>query len=410
MRKSRASCTAHTLTVVCKPEGKQMKKLVLIGILLSVITSCIKLQDTVVDEDQFLGNKLNSTSIYSKKGNGTFLNPFNINTDNWGLGNIKRLMLVEFDALHGYRSVELQVIEKNGNQGGLVILYYSEKEQADVYHTSEMILSEEMYTNVLNNTTITETPFDYSFEENNGLLRTSLSLQDRFGNQINMSVNEKIGEMEPCGLLAPIGGEANNPEFMTIVFMKHFKFLSQKEEEILVTVNGDKAELLKLPVKANGIKGYQTKYSMEPVTVSWNINENTTLTKLEVNKDKIYRKRDVEIECLDNDGHLEIKRFSGIQKSSYVNFRFSPAIPDLQSLSDGVETNGRFAMSVDDVTGIIAGEYIVSNQNGHIKITISPTEGYSPVPGKAWMKKMVWIANIVNEQDQYTINSNWTKK
>lgn len=375
-----------------------------------MFTSCITIKDSVVDDANFLGNKTNNTNIYSEKSNGTFINLFNINTDNWGLGDIKRLMLVEFEELQGYRSIELQIVENNGKQGGLVIMYYANKEQADVYHTHNLTLSEEMYAHILNNAVITETPIQYQFEENKGLLKASLSFTDKLGNEINMVVNEQLGEMKPCGLLAPIGGEANNPDFMTIVFMKHFKFLSQNEKEIHVSINGDNAELIKLPVQANGIKGYQTKYSIEPIAVSWNMKTTEILTKIRVNEDNLNKQDDIEIECLNNNGHLEIERFTGLQNGHAVNFRFSPALPDLQSLSENVKVEGRFAMGVDEVQGIIAGKYTVESKNGDIKIIIQPTKGYSPIPGKAWMKKMVWIAEITEINNQYKMNSQWIKE
>jgi hypothetical protein len=375
-----------------------------------VFTSCITIKDTVVDEANFLGNKTNNTNIYSKESNGTLINPFNINTNNWGLGDIKRLMLVEFEDLQGYRSIELQVVENNGKQGGLVIMYYANKDQADVYHTPNLSLNKEMYANILNNTEIIATDIQYHFKEKEGLLQASLNFKDKFGNDINMLVNEKLGEMQPCGLLAPIGGEANSPEFMTIVFMKHFKFLSQNEKEIHVSINGDKAELIKLPIRVNGIKGFQTKYSMEPITVSWNMKTIGILNKLRVNENNLYKQEDIEIECLNNKGHLEIERFTGIQQGNLVMFRFSPAIPDLISLRNNIVVKGKFSMSVDSTTGIIAGEYIVTKTKDVVSLTIKPTKGYSPVPGKAWMKKMVWTAKIRETDNQFTIKSQWTKK
>ncbi len=379
-------------------------------LLIVVIQSCIQLKDSVIDENEFLGNKTNPLNIYENPGDGTFINPFNINTDNWGLGNIKKLMLVEFEELHGYCSVELQVAEKDGVEGGLVIVYYANKKQADVYHTPNLFLSKKMYTNILNNAVITETPIQYRFEEKRGLLKASLHFTDRFKNEINMVVDEQLGDMKPCGLLAPIGGEAMDPEFMAIVFMKHFKFLSQNEKEIQVDINGKKAKLIKLPVKANGVKGYQTKYSMEPVTVSWNKNDDTKLKKLRVNKNNLYQKEDSEILCLNNGGHLEIKRFSGIQNRHKVNFRFSPAIPDLQQLKNARTIEGRFSVSVDETTGIIAGEYIIQKQREIIVITIQPTKGYSPVPGKPWMKKMTWKATVSNDtKGDFILKSVWVK-
>ena len=67
-------------------------------------------------------------------------------------------------------------------------------------------------------------------------------------------------------------------------------------------------------------------------------------------------------------------------------------------------------MSVDNVSGIVGGEYIISNQEDELQFLIRPTEGYSPVPGKAWMKKMVWSAKIEENKNEYQITSQWTRK
>lgn len=379
-------------------------------ILIVLMQSCIQLKDSVLNEDEFLGNKTNPLSIYSGPADSSFLNPFNINTDNWGAGNIERLMLTEFKDLERYNSIELQIIEKDNKTGALVILYFADGSQSDIYYTPELVLSEEMYTNVLNKTVLTKTPFEYHFYEEEGMLRCGIELTDRFENKIKMRVVEKLGEMQPVGLLAPIGGEAKNPEFMTLVFMKHFKFLSQNEPEIQVSINNQKAELVKLPVKINDVKGFQTKYSMEPVTVSWNINSDNELKPINSHQSNLIVDENIEIETISNHGFTEISCFTGIQKNHRINFRFSPAILNLQCLKEASEIDGRFAMSVDETKGIIGGNYTIQKQNEKIEISIQPTEGYSPAPGKPWMKKMTWKAEITkNTTGNYHINSAWRK-
>ena len=373
------------------------------------ILSCIQIKSTIVDEDTFLGHHVNDPAIYSKPGNGTFLNPFNINTDNWGVGNIERLLLVEFKPLADYRTIELQMIERNDTLGALVILYFDKTKQADVYHTANLAVDQAMYANILNKTVVTEAEIIPQFEEVDGKLKASLALTDRFNNRIEMQIDEQMPEMAPVGLLAPIGGEAQAPKFMTLVFMKHFRFLSQKETGISVTINDQEVTLDKLPIKVNGIKGYQTKYSMEPVTVTWNINADTLLTPLHLSETDLCRQNDVEIACSDNEGHLEIERFSGIQKNHLVNFRFSPAVPDLQCLADGLQIQGYFVMGIDDVPGIIGGEYQISTSDSEVQFIVEPTEGYSPVPGKAWMKKMTWHAAIKKADGAFRLASQWIK-
>ena len=388
-----------------------MSRLVItISLVVVVFTSCITIKDTVVDETNFLGKKENNTSIYNKKGNGSFINPFNLNTDNWGLGNIKRLMLVEFEDLQGYRSVELQVIEKDGEKGGLVILYHADKDSADVYHSPNLELNKKMYDNILNNVEIRPTNIDYSFEEEKGLLKVALNLKDRIGKTILLQIDEQSNEMKPCGLLAPIGGLSEDPEFMTIVFMKHFRFLSQNENHIHLTINGERAELLKLPLKVNGIKGLQTKYSMEPVSVCWNPTISEKLELLKSTNGK-YSVDNFEIGITDNHSHPEIKTFSGHQGDNLVRFSFSPPIPDLQNLKDDMGKIGRFSMSVDEVEGIMAGVYGVEKREGKVLLTIKPTKGYSPIPGKAWMKRLTWQAELgLQESGEWQITSHWKKK
>jgi len=378
-------------------------------ILLISSHSCIQIKQSVVDENEFLGHKVNDTGIYVQGGFNKILNPFTINTDNWGVGTIKRLLLVEFEPLNNYDCIELQVVENRTEKGALVILYYADSKQADVYHSPNLIIDPTAYKMILNEATVQAATIEYSFLEENGLLKADLRMYDRFGHQIHMIIDEKIGGMLPCELLAPIGGEAEHPEFMTLVYMKHFRFLSQMEEFIDVTIDQVHARLKKLPVKINGVKGYQTKYSMEPVTMSWNKAASSVLVPISVIRGG-YKDSVVEIETIINGSHHEISAFKGIQNDHRMSFRFSPAIPDLMFLNNCIEIAGRFTIGVDDTQGIIAGEYEISNYDDTINIEIKPTKGYSPVPGKAWMKKLVWSAKISSSDITYFIDSKWIKK
>jgi hypothetical protein len=377
--------------------------------LLLVFHFCINLKDSVVNESEFLGHSTKPESIYAKAANASFLNPFNINTDNWSLGNIERLMLIEFKPLFAYKSVELQIIEKDGQQGALVILYFANDEEADVYYSPGLELNEEKYISILNKCVLTESEMQYNFEEIDGKLNASLQMIDRFGSKIQMEVEEEISEMKPHPLLAPIGGKAEKPEFMTIVFMKHFKFLAQSEKSISVKINGQVAKLAKLPIKVNGIKGFQTKYSMDPICISWNIKDSGVLVSIPVPEHNIYSDEGFEVELKENFGHPEIVRLTGLQKDHRLNFRFSPAIPDLQCLANNVNIDGRFTMGIDEIGGIMAGSYSISKTDQQVQIMMQATKGYSPVPGKVWMKKMIWKARLNEMDGQWILESGWEK-
>ncbi len=372
------------------------------------LSACIQLKDSVVDENDYLGNRKNDISIYGSDKSGVLLNPFSLNTDNWGAGIIDRLMLVEFKPLANYRSIELQIIEKDGNEGAMVILYYDGESKADIYFSPHLALTHEMYAPVLNEVQLTASDFDYGFEETNGCLIANLSMKDRFGNSIVMNIEEQNPQMAPASLLAPIGGEAKEPEFMTLVFMKHFRFLAADEEKVSVDINGRPAELIKLPVKINGIKGLQTKYSMDLVSLSWNKNFKGVLAEIPVDKEGI-EDQGFELKIIENQGFYEIASLTGRQDGHELRIRFSPPIPQLNCLAGDVEIVGRFTLGVDEIGGIIAGEYELEKIDGNIYLEIEPKEGYSPVPGKAWMKKMEWEAQIIKKEGQWKIKSGWEK-
>jgi hypothetical protein len=67
-------------------------------------------------------------------------------------------------------------------------------------------------------------------------------------------------------------------------------------------------------------------------------------------------------------------------------------------------------MRIDEVQGIIAGKYIISKSGKQVSIIIKPTKGYSPVPGKAWMKKLSWNAKLVSDNGAWKMESEWSKK
>ncbi len=378
--------------------------LVLLG-----FAACIQLKDSVVDENEYLGNRQNDIRIYGAAKSDVLLNPFRLNTNNWDAGVIERLMLVEFKPLANYRSIELQIIEKDGNEGAMVILYYDGESKADIYFSPHLALTHEMYAPVLNDVELTASDFEYGFEEKNGCLKIHLSLTDRFGNKILMDVDEQNPQMEPASLLAPIGGEAKEPEFMTLVFMKHFRFVAADEEKVSVDINGQPAELIKLPVKVNGIKGLQTKYSMDMVSLSWNKNFKGVLAEIPVNIGGI-ADQGFELKIIENQGFYEITSLIGRQDGHELRIRFSPPIPQLNCLAGDLGVEGRFTLGVDEIGGIIAGEYELEKIDGNIYLEIEPKEGYSPVPGKAWMKKMEWEAQISDKDGAWQMKSAWEKK
>jgi hypothetical protein len=95
-------------------------------------------------------------------------------------------------------------------------------------------------------------------------------------------------------------------------------------------------------------------------------------------------------ELIDNAGHPEIREMVGSSDKHTVSFEFSPPIPDLPSLRDGIEVDGRFSAGADEVEGIVAGEYHVRRRGETVEMEIRPLEGWQPMPGPTWVRSWIW--------------------
>lgn len=380
--------------------SRKMKQIFAMLLLILSLQNCITIREFSVNEREFLGNAQNDPAIYTQKSDQQIINPFSMNTDNWGVGPIDRFVLVELDDNDLYRCFELQIVKKDVSEEAIAILYHADTKVADVYYTSGLKLNEKMYENILNQAVLTETDFDFSLLEDNGCLKSHLELTDRFGNEIKSSINEEKVVSEYSNFLAPIGGESDEPDFMSIVYMKKFRFLARENVTIQTSINDKSCKIQKFPVKINGVKGYNTKYTMEPVIASWNMEFSGELTPVSIKNESVV--------VIDNAGNYEIKKFVGMQGNHNIQFSFSPAIPDLINLKNQSDIKGKFSLAIDEISGIIAGHYTITKWNNQIKMTIKPTEGWSPIPGKAWMKKMEWNAAIELD-NKITMNSIWKK-
>lgn len=110
-----------------------------------------------------------------------------------------------------------------------------------------------------------------------------------------------------------------------------------------------------------------------------------------------------------NNGYPEIKSVHAMDGNSEMRLTFSPPFPDVKSLKDNTEINGRFIIEVDDVKGIIGGLYYISKKNDSFTVQMKPQEGWQPMPGKLWMKTYLWNCDIKLSDEQLRIDSKWKR-
>ena len=94
--------------------------------------SCMRTKENSVDQEKYLGNKTNSSEIYSKQGSKVFYSPFNL-----GISPMSRLMLIDIESETEYETIELQIYDDKRGDAATVILYKKDGSN-DVYYTDSV--------------------------------------------------------------------------------------------------------------------------------------------------------------------------------------------------------------------------------------------------------------------------------
>ncbi len=377
--------------------------LIIIGGLLFIASRflMISTKDTVVNTRRYLGNRSNPAEIYGSPPEGIYYSPFNIE-----ITPMDKLMLVDIEDDPYYKSIELQTFDDSRGQGARVLLY-PQKGPVDVYYTNsdfEIRLSENAdYT--------TDPEIEYHLEVTESGLDAFLKLKDKMGRPVEFSVMETLRKDWSRGFLAPIGGnDAATFTYFPFFHMKNMNFVLRSGTGISVYIDGVQRKPKKLPVPVDWEFVYLSRYTDEPVMVNWNKAFSGELHPVKGSGMNAEKEGSSSCELVNNGGHPEIRKMTVSDKKHEVFFEFSPPLPDLVCLKDGVDLNGRFCAGVDKTPGIIAGTYNIRRQEGLILMEIRPEKGWQPTPGRKWVRTWIWKGTIsVLPDGTVTMKSSWAR-
>lgn len=100
-------------------------------------------------------------------------------------------------------------------------------------------------------------------------------------------------------------------------------------------------------------------------------------------------------------------------RSRMAGLYFRPlhkAIPELASLKSDTRIEGHFSIGIDKANGMIGGVYSITSNDGAVSFQMNPQIGWSPMPGKLWMKTYFWNCDIQTEDGGLKVNSEWSRK
>ena len=375
--------------------------LVSIAIFIASRFLLITTKDSVIDPQRYMGNHSNPANIYDHPSTGLLYSPLNVSVN-----PMDKLILVNFTDDLEYNGIELQVFDDTRGQGARVILYHKEG-LADFYYTSEAFTD-----GVKPDAASIISDMEYRFNVTASGLDAGLKMKDREGKSVEFQVKEVPRTKGSKGFLAPIGGStAIKFDYFPFFFMKGMNFVPRSGSEIAIKIGGEDRTPEQIPIPVNWEFVYLSRYTTDPILGCWNKSYDDKLSPKQPGQQLVYHDGQTRYELVDNAGHYEIRKIIGFDDEHNVSFEFSPPIPDLPGLKDGIELSGRFSAGADEVLGIVAGEYHIKSYGDTIEMEILPLEGYQPNPGTIWVKTWMWKSTItVGADNTVSMKSGWIRQ
>jgi hypothetical protein len=253
-----------------------------------------------------------------------------------------------------------------------------------------------------------------------------IAFKDRYNRNISLKIDQqKLGKKASFkSMLAP-ASLATHHQYFPLIFLSNMS-IADKKTEVNVSINGEKKELLKIPVLGADMIIYGKNTAGFYLFLETNkrqlkifeLSENNTTIKIEQQN---YEKENAEFFDISdkivithilkkNGNYSEISESKYSWKGHSMQLHFAPALPAMLHLKEGAEVSGKFAISVDKTPGIIAGTYKVIRENFDVKLLIELKDAYQPVGGDKWVSAYSWGSVINLKEENPQMDTKWHKK
>jgi len=367
-----------------------------------LIISCdMKLSSSAIDSDKYLGTASTSSNAYEHNSSGLFYNPFNFNNDDFG-----RLILFRIKDHPIIESVEL--IVQDENKGAYVVIYYHDGKVENYLNPS--FASDKSYVKLDVDWKIIENHnFTYVFKDTpNGLL-FSLDIMIYNDQHINIKLKENQKNIRRFSMLAEVGADLYNVKRFPIIYMRNAGLVPINSAEVSITINGKIIEVSKPPIKVENEKRYRIAYALTRLPFFWNEERSAYLDGEDISDSLTVQINNTVYSLLNNDGFTEIESINHKVSGHSAKYKFSPSFPDIGSLRIGSKVFGKYTIGIDEIGGVIGGNYSVINSDSIIFIDIIPEKCWGPIGNKNWASKYHYQAELSPIMNgKFIIKSEWT--
>jgi hypothetical protein len=383
-----------------------------IALLAVFLAGCVDMQPSIVEPGKYLGRQSNPEGIYREDAAATVLPVFDIRFD-----PMDRLMLVNFADDPVYEAIELQIFDaEDGGESALVLLARRGGD-VDVFTTRNHVLTDDSRAGIEalmtpGTVTFQTADFAYRFIVGPHGLDAALDLVDRAGKLVSFEIVETKGEPRIGALIAPVGARSSEPEYLPLIFLDEFALVKHSGTRIRITIDGHDRQPDKMTRLLKGPAVYFTRYATRLVIASWNERREAALQPVSVAPGETTAEAGgMSWRLRWNGAHPETESVTATTGRDIVEFQFSPALPDLAALREGVDLAGRFVISVNDVPGITAGDYRVARAGDEVTLEIQPRLAWQPpiLKGPSWVASYRYEARVDLSAEVPVLTSAWSR-
>lgn len=374
------------------------KQIILLSLAISTLSSCLKLNSYIVNEEEYLGNETNPQEIYKAQASDSIIVPFSFD-----FAIVDKMFFCAINDDDRYDKFELQL----EGDAPLVIAFHKNG-KVDKYFSSKVrhITAFHNGVNIIENTEIA-----YTFETTDSEFTGAFEFTDKFGDNISIKMNQKLDSTDIYNLLPLLNSKPIAPLFFPFFYLKDMTLARDGKTYIEIAIGGKKREPAYFPLKIDGQKSYLAFHTTKFIETEWNKNYSGNITPVKTDTQKELKTGNIIVHLNKNGKHNEILQLSGKHNGQVVRIKFQPAIPDLLALKEGTETSGKFSSSIGDIRGVFAGKYKIKCSGKSIHIQLLPSRNYQPGPpiirNSPWVAMYEWNAEILRADNKYELNSAW---
>jgi hypothetical protein len=375
-------------------------------------TGCITMNPSVVDPDAFLGARANPIEVYGPAGAPAILPVLDVRID-----PIDRLFLVSFADDPVYEGVELQTFPRPDGEPDVRVLLWR-PDTVDVYDSPGRVFDEAVDRRTIESlvspkaVTMQRAEFDHRFEITEHGLDAAIRIRDREGRDVAMEVVETRGTPVTGGLIAPVGATSASPDYLPVFFLDEFALVKRGGTRITISVDGQGRSPAKMTRLIKGPASYFTRYSNRVVIAHWNERREALLSpRPVVPGQSMVAVNGIEYRLAWNGDRAEVAAAVATKDDDAVTFFFSPALPDFGALSPGARIDGRFVINVNEVPGVVAGEYQVERRGDSVRLVFQPLDAWQPpiIRGPSWVASYRYEADIDVAGTAPRLRSRWVR-